>query len=232
MENPNRLSRLRNIIAVLAIMLFIKVFAFLLIEYRWYFPADFDSSAFLSGRQQTFVGFYRVAFYAHITSGPIGLLLGTMLLFSGGKGRFATLHRFAGRIHIFVVVAILAPSGCIMASQAFAGPTAGLGFAALSLGTAASAIIAVRFARTGRIQIHQRWATRCYIFLLSPLILRIAAGVAHAVQMESDLFYQLNAWLSWAVPLIMYEAWTQRKLTNRSAARFLKRWGDTGKAIS
>ena len=89
----DRVNKLRQF-AVLAIgLLFLKVLLAILYEYRWYFPADFDSSAFLSGRRYTFVGIYRVAFYAHIISGPLAILLGCALMFSGGKARYRKRHR-------------------------------------------------------------------------------------------------------------------------------------------
>jgi hypothetical protein len=63
------------------------------------------------------------------------------------------------------------------------------------------------FARTKDFRLHRRWATRCFLLLASPLLLRLIAGAAIVTHMESDWFYRLNAWLSWLIPLTIYETW-------------------------
>jgi hypothetical protein len=121
-DSVRRLSKLRTIAAVVAGVLFVKVLLEILLEYRWYFPADFDSSAFLTGRRETFVGIYRMSFYAHIVSGPLAVILGAVLMGSGGRSRFFRMHRCLGKVQMLLVLGAVVPSGLVMASQAFAGP--------------------------------------------------------------------------------------------------------------
>lgn len=206
-SSNTRLNNLCTFAAGVAAIVLLKVLVEILYEYRWYFPADFDASAFLIGRRDTFFGVYRAAFYAHILGGPTVVILGLFLMFSGGRSRFARLHRRIGRILMLIVLAIVVPSGLAMAFQATAGPIAGFGFASLSIATAASAAAALHFARKARFRSHQKWATRCFILLCSPLLLRLISGAAIVMQLESDWFYRLNAWLSWLVPLAVCEAW-------------------------
>ena len=92
----HRSSRLLSKIAsLLAVCLFAKVFVSILYEYRWYFPADFVRSDFLLDRQDYFYGSYSIAFYTHIVSGPIAVLIGAFLISSGSRKRFRRLHRVA-----------------------------------------------------------------------------------------------------------------------------------------
>ncbi len=153
-------------------------------EYRWYFPANFDSS-FLSGRRDTFVGVYRAAFYAHIISGPLAVVLGAFLMFSGGKGSYRNAHRWAGRAQMLMVIAIVVPSGFVMAMQAYGGAIAAGGFLTLSLATAVCAAATVVQARARQFGSHQRWASRCFLLLCSPLLLRVIAGALIVMQLES-----------------------------------------------
>ena len=211
LPTADRLSKLQKL-AVMAIgLLLAKVFVAILYEYRWYFPVDFDSSAFLSGRRYTFVGIYRVAFYTHILSGPLAILLGCALMFSGGKARFRKLHRLAGRTQMLIVLGLVTPSGLVMAQQAYGGEVSAVGFTLHTIATAASAICAVSFAIAGRISLHRRWATRCFILLCSPLLLRVVSGVAIVTDAESAWLYRLNAWLSWLIPLLVYQWWLTRR---------------------
>ncbi len=203
----HRTSRLRTIAACVVAVLFVKVLLAILYEYRWYFPADFDSSSFLIGRRDTFFGLYRTAFYAHIISGPVAIVVGAWLMLSGGRLRFSKLHRWAGRTQILIVLAVVVPSGFVMGLQATAGPIAAYGFATLSIATAVSAAAAVYFALARKFQSHQRWAGRCFVLLCSPLLLRLISGALIVLQLESDWFYRLNAWISWLIPLMIYEAY-------------------------
>jgi len=205
------LSRNQTIVLVAVAVLGLKVLLGILYEYRWYFPANFVESAFLTGREETFTRFYALAFYTHILSGPPTIVLGTFLVWSRGVGPYRRWHRWAGRLQIALVLLTLVPSGLVMATRAFAGPIAGWGFAALSIATAVSAAFTVWYACLGRISRHERWATRLYILLISPLILRIISGVLIVTGSESEIAYRLNAWLSWLIPLATYEIWQYQR---------------------
>lgn len=191
--------------AVLAIsLLMLRVLATILWEYRLYFPANFESS-FLGARRYTFTGFYPIAFYVHIISSPVAWLLGSFLFVTGGRASFAKAHRRTGRVLVAIVMLAVLPSGLAMAASAQAGPIAGVGFACLSIATAVCVSMTAWQARKRRFKFHQQWATRTYLLLCSPLLLRAISGATIAAQMDSPWTYRANAWLSWLVPLLVYE---------------------------
>lgn len=196
--------RLRQTATVLAAILVFKVLGSILYEYRWYFPANFDS-LFLNGRRESFVGIYRTAFYTHIISSPIALVLAGLLVASGGRPRFRTAHRWAGRTQIILVLAAVVPSGLIMATGAYAGVIAGCGFATLSLLTGSAAGLAVWHAMGKRFDQHQRWAIRCGLLLASALLLRLLSGLAVVMHWDPEWAYRFSAWLSWLIPLAAFE---------------------------
>ncbi len=210
-DQITRLSTLSKIALAVLATLFVKVFVSVLYEYRWYFPPDFDSSAFLSGRRYTFVGTYRAAFYTHILSGPFAILFGVLLMLTGGRPKSLKLHRFAGRLQMLIVLTVVVPSGLLMAQQAYAGPVAVYGFTSLSIATGSCAGFALYFARTHNVKRHRVWATRCFVLLASVLLLRVVSGAAIVMQLDSESFYRMNAWLSWLVPMAAYETWLRRK---------------------
>ncbi|WP_404306364.1 DUF2306 domain-containing protein [Neorhodopirellula lusitana] len=200
------------------VVLFVKVFLSIVLEYRRYFPADFESN-FLSGRRHSFSGSYRQAFYIHIFSSPIALGLATFLMASGGRARFCKLHRWAGRLQFGLVALVVFPSGMVMAKDAYAGPISAAGFAVLNVATVACLCMAVWRARTAEFAAHQRWATRCFVLLASPLLLRLIAGAAIVTGLESERSYQMNSWFSWLIPLLIYEtcfARTERRQFNKA----------------
>ncbi|TWT50282.1 hypothetical protein Pla22_30230 [Rubripirellula amarantea] len=204
--------QLRRALQIAVGLLFVRVLASTLWEYRWYFPADFQS-AFLTGRESTFYGLYELAFYAHIISSPVALVLAGGLVVSGRQffqpnvvlGRLRKLHRWGGRIQTFVVLGLVVPSGLAMSPGSRAGLPAVVGFLTLSSLTALTIIMAARAAISGRYADHRRWAMRCFLLLCSSLLLRVLGGAFIVLNVESRFTYQLNSWISWLVPLVIYE---------------------------
>jgi uncharacterized membrane protein len=190
----------------MVVVLSAKVFVGILLEYRRYFPADFEA-AFLIGRRESFHGLYAAAFYTHLLAGPCSLLLGALLMSSGARCRYVRLHRWAGRVQAAIIYAALVPSSLVMATQALTGAAAGWGFALLALATAYCMAAAIVFAQQRQFAIHQRWATRTFVLLVSPLLFRLVSGALIVLERESAVAYSVNAWLSWLVPLIGYELW-------------------------
>ena len=190
---------------IAVVLLLIKVFVAILWEYQGYFPADFES-AFLSGKRAIFDGNYRIAFYAHIISGPLTLLLATFLIVTGGRSRLRNWHRKGGKALLALSLLVMLPSGLVMAKDAYAGPLAAWGFTSLTIATGCCLIAAAHSAASGKYQKHQKWAIRSFILLISPLILRIGSGLLIRLDCESALVYSLNAWLSWVLPVAIVEA--------------------------
>ena len=109
-----------NVLAITSGLLIIKVTVEVVLGYSNYFPPNFESE-FLYGRQYYFFGTYRWAFYPHIVSGPLALLLGLVLISENFRLRFPKWHRNLGRIHVVNVLGIVAPSGLWMARDTSTG---------------------------------------------------------------------------------------------------------------
>lgn len=194
----------QSLMRLLLIVLMGKVLVSILLEYVSYFPPNFDS-AFLTGREDSFTPLYATAFYTHLIGGPLALVLGAALMASGGKVGKYNWHRWVGRVQLLIVLFALVPSSLVMATEALAGPIAGVGFAMLTLATGYTAAAAAYFAYSRQFVVHRRWANRCFVLLVSPLILRLVSGLLTVTNMESPAAYRWNAWLSWLVPLLIYE---------------------------
>lgn len=203
--HAGQLRRLQKFVLLACGLLLVKTFLAILWEYRFYFPADFDS-AFLSGRRYTFTFSYQVVFYTHIISAPIALAIGAILLAIGSRSRASSLHRVLGRIQIPLVLLLVAPSGFVMATQAYAGLIAAVGFALHAGATVIFAGLTMSTAIRGNLQSHRRWAMRCFLMLAAPLLFRIVAGAVSTAGLESEAFYQWNAWFSWMAPLAVFES--------------------------
>ena len=89
---PHHPTLPEHILTLLAGVLILKVTISVVINYHNYFPPDFTSD-FLRGRERHFLGVYRWAFYTHIMSGPVSLILGLILIGERSRTRFPRWHR-------------------------------------------------------------------------------------------------------------------------------------------
>ena len=150
---------LTTVLRWLAVVLVLRVLAAILANYPDYFPPDFDS-LFLQGREPTFGGVYRAAFYVHILSGPVVLVNGLVLLSETVRRRRGGLHRVLGPGPGGRAAGARAPERVVMSRHAFGGWPAGLSFLVLSAATAGCAVAGVVHARRRRYDRHRRWMLR------------------------------------------------------------------------
>ena len=213
-----RESRLNQILIASAIVLILRVLIVILMEYRFYFPPDFDRSFFLAGRRPSFAGWYSVGFYTHIISGPCAIVLVVTLLVTGNSKRFKQLHRWSGRLLALVTILAVCPGGIIMATRSQAGPIAGWGFGALAVCTLGSVSWTAVLAIKKRFKSHSVWAWRSGILLCSPIVLRLGTGLFYISGIESLNTYRFLAWGSWLLPLLIFEG------VRRFKTKKVRRW--------
>jgi hypothetical protein len=143
-------------LTALAALLVLRVTVSVVLNYHNYLPPNFFSD-FLRGRESYFFGSYRWAFYAHIISGPVSLIVGLILVSDRLRLRIPRLHRILGYLQVALILLMVAPSGLWMAYYAAAGPFASVGLAALAISTATCAAIGLRAAMERRFVDHRRW---------------------------------------------------------------------------
>jgi hypothetical protein len=194
--------------------LILKVTASVISGYDDYFPPDFASD-FLRGREGHFWGVYHWAFYTHIVSGPVALIVGLILLGGVYRSRFPTWHRHLGRLQVACILLLLTPSGLWMAYYAAAGPIAAVGLATLAIATAICAVLGARSAVTRRFADHRRWMWRCYLLLCSAVVLRLIGGLATVTGSIAPWIDPVATWMSWLLPLAAFE-WREKSTRRRS----------------
>lgn len=214
---------LTRVLVWLVVLVMIRVVVVVVSNYGDYVPPNFNSE-FLHGREGHFFGLYAWAFYAHIVSGPLALLAGLLLLNARLRRRWPVFHRWLGRMQVVGVVGVMAPSGLVMALWAAAGPVATVSFITLSLATAGCLILGWRAAVTRRFALHERWMERAFVLLCSAVTLRLMVGTALVVDADflwwDPLWFDpILSWVSWLLPLGIYEAWWRFARLPRPAER-------------
>lgn len=208
--NTQRLTTF-DVLKLLTGLLILRIVMVVLLSYPDYVPPNFERG-FLLDRDGYFFGSYQWAFYAHITSGPMSLVLGTILLSDKVRRRFPRWHRVLGRVQTINVLFLVAPSGLWMSRHAESGLVAGLGFGTLSIATGLCAALGWRAAVLLRFSSHQRWMERCFSLLCSAVVLRIIGGSATLANVDWPWLYPVSAWASWLLPLLGYEIFQKTRI--------------------
>ncbi|MFK7819388.1 MAG: DUF2306 domain-containing protein [Planctomycetaceae bacterium] len=199
----NRKLTMIDLVRLMVAALIIKVTGSVVSNYVDYLPPDFGSN-FLLGRRDYFFGSYSIAFYGHIVTGPVSLLLAVVLMSQRFRLRFRRWHARLGRIQI-VIVLLVSVSGLWMSRHTETGAIAGLGFASLAVATGIFALLGLLSAKRKQFDSHQRWMWRCFLCLCSAVVLRLTAGLAATTGTGGDWLYPASAWASWLVPLFVFE---------------------------
>lgn len=170
-----------------------------------YYSPDF-SSGFLSDKEDIFKGLYKIAFYFHIISTPIALLIGTIQVFFNLNNRFKKSHQLLGKIYVFLILIICAPSGLIMSFYSFGGILSIISFLLLSVLLFYYTFKSYRAILNGDVKKHTENIIRSYLLLISAILLRILSFVfIHYFNWEGETMYTTIAWLSWLPSLIIYQ---------------------------
>lgn len=197
-------SRAVRCLQLAACLLLVKVTLSVLGNYPQYFPADF-SAEFLQGRETYFYRDYQWAFYPHLLTGPLSLILVPILLSSRFLRTFPHWHRRLGRVQVLTVLLGVVPSGFWMALYSAGGPVAKVGFATLAMWTGVCAAMGWRTAVKRRFREHRRWMERCAVLLCSAIVIRVIGGFLTVTHIGGSETYPISAWVSWLVPLIVWE---------------------------
>lgn len=166
---------------------------------------------------------------AHIIAAVILTAGGALQLIPFVRNRFPKFHRFNGRT--FLVAALAASIGGLYLVWTRGVLGGFVNQAAISFNAVliiACALAAYRFARAGRFDIHQQWATRLYLVVNGVWFFRIflslwivinQAPVGLGKELDGPVAIFL-AYAQYAVPLAVYEAYRLAAGGSNGVAKF------------
>ena len=155
---------------------------------------------------------YRSAFYLHIFSSCLVLFSGAFLFPKVIIKKFSTLHRWAGKIYVLLLLLVSAPSGAIMAFYANGGWPAKTSFLILCPLWWYCTYMGYRKIRQKKIKEHEVWMIRSYALTLSAISLRFYQMIlGNTGIFDPDTFYVIVSWISWLGNLLVAEVWVRSK---------------------
>ncbi len=207
-----------KLVPYFAAALVVKVTLSVVLNYRNYLPPNFDSD-FLFGREAYFFGGYQGAFYTHLVSGPISLLLGLLLISTRFRQSFPRWHRWLGKVQVVNVLLLLTPSGLWMAFYAEGGVASKISFVVLAFATAFCTFSGWRSAVKRKFLVHQQWMWRSFLLLCSDVMLRLMVGLTIVLDFSPPWITPAIAWACWLLPLLVYEVYLRANFWRASRSQ-------------
>jgi hypothetical protein len=167
----------------------------------------YDVDFLLTKQAILHVDIWRWAFYIHISSSLLILLLGMFQFFPLIFKNYPSLHRLIGKTYIILTLTMGAPTGLIMGYYANGGWFSKASFIILSLSWWIFTYIAYLKIKRREIKLHIAFMYRSYALTLSALTFRLYVFIFpyHFLDFSAKEMYALIAWLSWVPNLIVAE---------------------------
>ena len=148
---------------------------------------------------------YLYFFYTHVYTSIFVLLTGFLAILRRNFG-LNNFHRNAGKIYIFLLLLLAAPSGIYMGIFANGGFLSKLSFVILGCLWWFSTFKAYQLARQKNFKEHKKWMWRSFAFTLSAITLRMwKVFIVYLFHPNPMDVYQIIAWLGWIPNILLIE---------------------------
>ncbi len=168
-----------------------------------------DAVPYFSLQEDVFGRFWNAKWWlvGHVTGGFLALMIGPFQFWKSFRIRFTSVHRTLGKVYL---VSILVASLC---STYLAWTTAlaihwtwSIALQSLAIAWFCTVLMAYRFVRLKRFQLHKEWMIRSYVVTFGFVLFRYMNG--HPFFVELGNFIERGptiGWLCWAIPLFFTE---------------------------
>lgn len=201
-------SRGSKLLKLIVLSVLVLVGVLIVIGYRNYIPPSFKG--FLIDKREVFYQYYAYAFYMHIIAAPVALFSGVVQVVSAGYAKWK-LHKLAGKIYLWAVLALAAPGGLVMAFKAIGGWPGTLNFMVLSSLWWVFTYKGWQLIKKGDTTAHKKWMYRSYVLAASAVFLRINSFVLYGlVEWDTTVAYLWASLLSWLPNWLLLELYFVR----------------------
>jgi hypothetical protein len=159
---------------------------------------------------------HRVSLYLHVFASAVALSLGAFQFSPRLRAMQPAVHRWIGRVYLGVGVLIGGVSGLVMATHAFGGTAARLGFGCLAIVWLSTGACAYAAIRTRNVVSHRRWMVRNFSLTFAAVTLRLYIPVAVAAGATFEQAYPMIAWAAW-IPNLIFAEWLFNRRDGSSA---------------
>ena len=150
---------------------------------------------------------HRFRLIFHISGGVVALLCGTLQLWTGLRQKAMTFHRWTGRVYLLGVAAGIA--GAFLMTLSTTPKSFGVALRGLAMAWLVTTAIAWAAIVRGRVALHKQWMVRSYLVTFAFVTFRVMTDnmpwlISRLGSSPDDASANVT-WLSWVVPLAVYE---------------------------
>ena len=170
-----------------------------------YFTFRYDVDFLLTKQAILHIDAWRISFYIHISTSLLVLLLGAFQFSKSLLNNKPKFHRASGKIYVFTILILSAPSGFIMAIYANGGWPAKTSFIITAILWWLFTFFALKDALNKNFKRHRANMYRSYALTLSAITLRTLVVLMPLLDLHlaAKNSYALVAWLSWIPNLLI-----------------------------
>ena len=198
MALAKRVSRIKHLLVWLAwLLVAVAAYEFLTLTFHKYAHVEANAYGMFWSR--------RGWLWIHLGGGTLTILLGAVQFLTRFPRAYPRVHRWTGRIYLSAL--LVASAGAVgMIATSPAGLEIRSAFAATALAWLTTSLIGYRAILKGKAQLHRRWMTRNYLVTLAPITFRALIRIPGVMALASPVvMIPVLLWLSWALPLLLYE---------------------------
>lgn len=145
----------------------------------------------------------------HVAGAATALLIGPTQFSSRLRIRFATVHRWIGRVYV-VSCLVGGAAGFVLALGASTGPISTIGFGTLAILWMVTTSLAWRRAIQGRFVEHRAWMIRSFALTFAAVTLRLYLPLHMFFGMAFDDAYRAISFLCWVPNLLVAELYLRK----------------------
>lgn len=158
---------------------------------------------------------FQVGFYVHILSSWWVMGIGLFQFIPSFVKKYRRTHQTLGKVYVFSILFLAAPSGFVLALYANGGLPAKVGFSLQCLVWWLTTLVAWYEIRKNQWQRHIEWMMRSYAVTLAAMSLRVGSYVmVYFLSTKPIETYLTVTWASWVVNLIIAEVLIYNNLGN------------------
>jgi hypothetical protein len=150
--------------------------------------------------------------WGHLLGAPLALVLAPLQVWTGLRRRAPALHRWAGRLYALAVLSG-GLAALTLAPISYASPFAQLGFVVLAILWIGTTTYGIVLAMRGDYLRHRWWMQRSVALTFAAVTLRLIMAPLMSLGWSVAETYDVTAWGSWVLNLLVLEAWQWRART-------------------
>lgn len=183
----------------------VSVYLMLFITWQ-YVPIDFEAAFLRLKPEEIARPYYQWAFFGHVYTSLFVLILGGFQFAERVRSRWVGFHRSTGKVYVFLILGIAAPTGLVMGWHANGGPWSQFSFCLQAILWFWFTAKAWSLARRADWPGHRAFMLRSFALTLSAVSLRAWKLLIVALWAPPPMdTYRVVAWLGWVGNLLVVE---------------------------